>query len=88
LIGKNRKGALITAVERKTMYTRICHVASRWADVITENIINMHQPIKAKVLTITVDNGKEFAFHEKIAEALGAEVYFAHPYHAWERGSQ
>ena len=38
------------------------------------------------MLTITVDNGKEFASHQEIARVLGAAVYFAHPYHAWERG--
>ena len=37
--------------------------------------------------TITTDNGKEFALHEQIAEALGVEYYFAHPYHSWERGA-
>lgn len=86
LIGKNSKSALITAVERKTMYTRICHITSKKADVVTEKIIDMLRPIKSKVLTITVDNGKEFTFHKKIAETLDAKVYFAHPYHAWERG--
>ena len=35
---------------------------------------------------LTFDNGREFAKHAKIAEALGAECYFAHPYHSWERG--
>jgi len=38
------------------------------------------------VHTITSDNGREFAAHEAIAEALSAEFYFAHPYHSWERG--
>ncbi len=37
--------------------------------------------------TITCDNGKEFADHEEIAMALDAEVYFAHPYASWERGT-
>ena len=32
------------------------------------------------------DNGKEFAYHAKIQEALGSDNYFAHPYHSWERG--
>lgn len=36
--------------------------------------------------TITTDNGKEFACHEKIVKALDAKVYFAHPYYSWERG--
>jgi len=36
--------------------------------------------------TLTSDNGKEFAWHKKIAETLKADFYFAHPYHSWERG--
>ncbi|WP_432744661.1 IS30 family transposase [Methylobacter sp. G7] len=36
-------------------------------------------------MTITVDNGKEFAGHEKIKERLNADVYFVHPYYSWER---
>ena len=38
------------------------------------------------MLTITADNGKEFAGHESIAQQLNAAVYFAHPYSSWERG--
>jgi IS30 family transposase len=33
-----------------------------------------------KVLSITADNGSEFAFHEKISNELNTEFYFAHPY--------
>ena len=39
-----------------------------------------------KVFTITSDNGKEFADHQRISKQLTAKVYFAHPYHSWERG--
>ena len=28
-----------------------------------------------------------FANHKAIAEALGIDFYFAHPYHSWERGA-
>ena len=35
---------------------------------------------------MTLDNGKEFAAHERIAESLELKVYFAHPYSSWERG--
>jgi IS30 family transposase len=35
---------------------------------------------------MTFDNGKEFAGHENISRHLGISVYFAHPYHSWERG--
>ncbi|MGB7650609.1 MAG: IS30 family transposase [Gallionella sp.] len=33
-----------------------------------------------------LDNGKEFAEHEQMATSLSADIYFAHPYHSWERG--
>jgi IS30 family transposase len=34
-----------------------------------------------------MDNGNEFAQHKRVANALLAKVYFAHPYGAWERGA-
>ena len=37
-------------------------------------------------MTLTADNGKEFADHEEVFKALGAGFYFAAPYHSWERG--
>ena len=37
-------------------------------------------------MTINADNRKEFDSHEIIAQELNAAVYFAHPYHSWERG--
>ena len=51
-----------------------------------EAIIAMLKPYKKELRTITFDNGKEFAYHEKIAEALNVDTYFAHPYRSWERG--
>lgn len=38
------------------------------------------------MLSITGDNGSEFAYHEKISNSLNTEFYFAHPYSSWERG--
>ena len=43
-------------------------------------------PLKKAVLTITADNGKEFAYHEQVTAALNAPVYFADPYCSWQRG--
>ena len=37
--------------------------------------------------TITLDNGHENAGHEEIAKRVGMNIYFAHPYHSWERGT-
>ena len=44
------------------------------------------EPFSEFVLTITADNGREFAGHREFGAALGGDVYFARPYHSWERG--
>jgi len=49
-------------------------------------MIEMLTPYQDDLHTITFDNGKEFAFHERIAQALDVNAYFARPYHSWERG--
>ena len=53
---------------------------------VTEAIMLLLNPLKRFVKTITFDNGKEFAQHEKIAERIECETFFAKPYHSWERG--
>lgn len=37
--------------------------------------------------TLTRDNGSENKRWETVQSKLGLDVYFAHPYHSWERGS-
>ena len=84
--GKNSKGFLITAVERKSKLTLIKRVADKQSDRMANAIVNLLRPYMDRILTITFDNGLEFARHKKIAKKLKADVYFAHPYHSWERG--
>lgn len=86
VIGKGHRGALVTVVERKTLFTLVAPVADKSAEAVTQATIELLLPYADWVHTITADNGKEFAYHERIAAALDAKVYFAHPYHSWERG--
>jgi IS30 family transposase len=86
IIGKQHKGALLTLVERKTKFTLIRKLEKKQADLVAEATIHLLKPYKETVCTITADNGQEFAHHEYIKEQLHTTVYFAHPYHAWERG--
>ena len=53
---------------------------------MTAATIKLLTPFKNLVLSNTADNGKEFAYHEKIAAKLKCDVYFANPYCSWERG--
>jgi len=84
--GKRHQGVLIVAVERKSKHTVIDWSPHKKADLVSDAVIRMLRPYKDHVKTITVDNGKEFAFHKQITADLKAKVYFAHPYSAWERG--
>jgi IS30 family transposase len=86
VIGKNHKGALVTLVERKSLYTVIGGVARKTAAAVRAAIVAGLTLHKNRVHTLTYDNGKELAEHEQIAKALGVEIYFAHPYSSWERG--
>lgn len=86
ITGKNSKGYMITAVERKSKLTLIKRVPDKQSDEMAKAIIKLLRPYKNSVLTITADNGREFSRHQIISKSLRAKVYFAHPFHAWERG--
>lgn len=86
VIGKNHKQALVTLVDRHSKFTLIQKVTHKRADMVSKATIDLLMPIAGWVHTITADNGKEFAHHQKIAKALKVDVYFAHPYSSWERG--
>ena len=86
VMGRWRTGALVSLVERRSRYTLLGKVASKQAEQVAATTIALLAPHKRHTQPITADNGKEFAHHATITEALDAAVYFAHPYHAWERG--
>lgn len=87
VIGKNHKQAIVSLVERKSGFTLIHKVERRTADAVSRAMTRLLKPYQCQVHTITSDNGKEFAGHEKVARALQADFYFAHPYASWERGT-
>jgi IS30 family transposase len=86
VVGKDHKGFLVTVVDRKSKFSIIKSVPTKEAAVVTEALIEMITPIKNVTKTITSDNGKEFAYHKQVSEALDTDFYFANPYHSWERG--
>lgn len=87
MIGKKSPYALVTLVERKSRFTLLKKINRRTAKATTRAIIQMLKPYQAKTLTITCDNGREFTDHQGFAEELSADVYFAHAFSSWERGS-
>jgi IS30 family transposase len=86
LIGKAQKGAILTLVERKSLFLQMALLERRLACHVKSHIINILAPYKPFVKTITSDNGSEFADHQLISKKLKAGFYFTHPYSAWEKG--
>jgi IS30 family transposase len=87
LTGQKHHQAIVTLTERKSRYTLLGKVAHRTAPRVEHQVVTLLSPIALKVHTLTSDNGKEFAGHQFIADALNLKYYFAHPYAAWERGT-
>jgi len=86
VIGRHHIGALVTVVDRKSKFTLIKKVESKQAKEVTQALVQMLLPLKPIAKTITSDNGKEFAYHKEVSQALDTGFYFAHPYSSWERG--
>lgn len=86
VIGKHHQRALVTLVERRSQLVRIGRVESRHAGPVASRMINLLKPVAKISHTLTLDNGKEFALHEKVEGRTGIKVYFADPYSSWQRG--
>jgi len=87
VIGARHSQALVTINERKSRYALITRVTSKQAAGVSQAIIAQLGPFAPLVHTLTTDNGKEFAHHERVAAELKLGYYFAHPHAAWERGA-
>lgn len=87
IIGKGHQQAIVSLTERKSRLALLRKVERKTAQAVADAVIDLLKPFAGKLHTITADNGKEFAEHERIADILQADVYFAHPYSSWERGA-
>ena len=79
---------IATHLEVKTRFLVAALLPDRSADTYNRNTCRaLARHPRMKVKTLTVDNGMEFSQHRQMEKSLGAKVYFAHPYCAWERGA-
>jgi IS30 family transposase len=86
IIGKGHQGAILTLTERKSRFTLIRKITQRSAELVAKNMLDLLSWVHHRK-TITSDNGKEFAAHQTISKELLIDFFFAHPYAAWERGT-
>jgi transposase, IS30 family len=88
VIGQDRKPAILTHVERKSGLLLADKLNRALAETTKQKTIDRFSNVpKNKKHTLTYDNGSEFAEHEMISQGTKMDIYFAYPYHSWERGS-
>jgi IS30 family transposase len=88
--GKGKTGYIATFVERKSGYlvTQLLPVKQFGSLGFAEATAECLNQLPAQYRkTLTLDNGPEMKMPEKIERTTGVEVYYANPYHSWERGT-
>lgn len=88
LVGKGRQGYLLTCVDRASRYLIARKVHACAAEPVAEQLKRTIRRLPdAKRHSLTLDNGREFARPIELEKKLALPIYFAHPYHSWERGT-
>ena len=88
IVGIGHKSAIATMVERKTRFTYIIFLKDRTSETMTKAVAKtLNNLIPEARKTMTYDNGMEMANHKWLTENTGMDIYFAHPYSPWERGT-
>lgn len=88
IMGRDKRVRIVTLVDRKSGYLIAFLLPKMNAELLTKLAIKKlkHLP-KQKKKTLTLDNGTEFSDWERLEKGSGMIVYFAYPYHSWERGT-
>ena len=89
IVSACKNKAIATFAERKSGYYLAGKMEDRTASVMKDVTVKLFKECVPKHLrkTCTNDNGTEFAEHAATEKALTMTMYFAHPYHSWERGT-
>lgn len=88
IVGGEKTTGILTHVERKSGFLLADLLQKKNASSVKEKAIERFKNISEdKKHTITYDNGTEFSEHEIIERDTKMKIFFAYPYHSWERGT-
>jgi IS30 family transposase len=84
---KSGSGALLTLTDRMTRQETIIKIPTKEQISVADGLERHVGAAGAAFKSVTLDNGPEFLDFNTLQRILGCPVYYAHPYSAWERGT-
>lgn len=88
VVGTAQSGAIATFVERKSGYLLAAVLPDKGAKSFELAAKRCFADIPSSYRkTLTLDNGVEMSNFEEMEQTNQLRIYFAHPYHSWERGT-
>lgn len=82
VLTRAKNPVLLTLTQRKTRLEVIRLISDKTSQAVNSELEKLSNQFDFK--SITADNGSEFS---RLSEALTCEVYYAHAYSSWERGT-
>ncbi len=87
IVGGEKTIHILTHVDRKSGLLLADKLEHATAEQTKQKTIERFKSIpRSKKITITYDNGTTFSYFEMTQKKTGIDIYFAWPYHSWERG--
>ena len=87
VMGSDMRHCVLTLVERTSGYAIVKKLKARTKNEVTRAATRAIRKHCRRFKTITFDNGTEFHDYRLLEERFPVKIYFATPYHSWERGS-
>jgi IS30 family transposase len=88
MLGRDKRVRIVTLVDRRSGYLISYLLPKHNSELLTKlAVLKLKRLPKGKRRTLTLDNGTEFSDWERLEKQTGMTIYFAYPYHSWERGT-
>ena len=89
IVAKHAMQKVMSKIEGEFLFliqfTKDQKVAVKKSKLVIEAMVKMLEPLTKH--TVTPDRGKEFTYHQDLADKLKGEAYFPDPHAPWQRGT-